>query len=158
MSIKSIISTTIAGRWASLIENPEGFPNNPSKHTCWLWTGYMAPGSGFGLAQPRAKLLGCSVNPRRILYELHTGRDPHIRSGCGHRNCINPTHMVELGSVEEISDTSSAPAPAPGGSGIDWPRTFKGMTQIDFDNITAEELAAQTGAPLEAAQRYLDER
>lgn len=157
MSIRSIISATIANRWTALIENPEGFPLHPPKNTCWLWTGYMAKGSGFGLLQPRAKLLGQQVNPRRILYELHTGRDPHVRPSCGNRNCINPTHSVEVREVEEQA-AATAPASSPVVSNINWALTFKDMHRIDFDNITAEELAAQTSAPLEAAQRYLDER
>jgi hypothetical protein len=146
MSIRSVLYFAIANRWASFIENPEGFPYQPNEHNCWLWKGYMAPGD-----RPRAKLLGQQVNPRRILYELHTGNNPHLRMTCGNLNCINPLHAKGHSEVEERVPVFTA-------SNIDWSLTFKGMHHIDFDNITAEELAAATGAPLEAVQRYLEER
>jgi hypothetical protein len=146
MSIRSIFYVVVASRWANLIENPVGFPYQPPKDNCWLWKGYMAPGG-----RPRAKLLGQQVNPRRILYELHTGKNPHLRMTCGCSNCINPLHAKDHSEVEERVPIFTV-------SNINWDLTFKGMPDIDFDNITAEELAEQTGAPLEAAQKYLDER
>jgi hypothetical protein len=149
MSINSLFLSAIKKRWTVLVENPEGFPNTPPEHNCWLWGGYMAPGTKLGPPRPRAKLLGQPVNPRNILYELYTGKTSRLKTKCGCHNCINPRHAVETSELDN-------PSPFEPKISIDsWIETLKSIP--DLNHLAAEDIAATTGAPLEAAQRFLDE-
>lgn len=69
---------------------------------CWIWTGAIASGTGYGQAHvgeiPRRK-----IGAHRALYELHRGPIPaglaldHL---CRVRSCVNPDHLEPVTRAE----------------------------------------------------------
>ncbi|WP_036281414.1 hypothetical protein [Methylocystis sp. ATCC 49242] len=165
MNVKRFLQQVIKNRWTSLIEDPTGFPDEPPRDKCWLWTGYVRPApQGYtyvngkpnkrsGFEQPEAKLLGKLVNPRHLLFAFHQNlfneETPRLKATCGNPACVNPLHTQNLGANLQASTLTVALNPAT----IDWSSIFE--TIPDATSFTPEQLAEMTGAPLDAAQDWL---
>lgn len=85
--------------WREFIENPTGFPDNPPKQDCWVWTGAVRSG------QPRVSLSGKRENPRRVLFAYHHNlfevATPRLRThDCGNPLCVNPRHTAPVNKQE----------------------------------------------------------
>lgn len=59
---------------------------------CWLWSGAMPQGVGYGTIQKDGRTLGA----HRVSYELHRGEIPrglYVLHKCDVRACVNPSHL-----------------------------------------------------------------
>lgn len=153
MIVKVLILSILKSRWTKLIDGASGFPDAPPENKCWIWKGNIQPSKGND--QPRASFLGQLVNPRHLLYGLHnnlfTEHPPRLRPTCGNSLCINPLHALPIGIVGDNS--SEVPKFDP--FKVDWSELFTtlGLSR----SLSAEEIAEQTGAPIEAAQAWLSQ-
>lgn len=66
---------------------------------CWIWTGTVNKGNGYGHASFRGSLNGVPVNgvvAHRLSYMLFVGRIPDnsdIDHLCFRRDCVRPSHL-----------------------------------------------------------------
>ena len=87
-----------------MIPNLSKFRNNYvicPETGCWLWTGYINAGSGYG----RFSLNGKSREAYRIAYECFANTIPddlELDHLCRVRNCVNPDHLEAVTHAENI--------------------------------------------------------
>lgn len=80
----------------------------PDRSGCWLWIGAIHA-EGYGVFDDQLA--------HRLMYELIVGSIPegftidHVRArGCGHRNCVNPSHLEPVTIAENVMRGDSLPA------------------------------------------------
>lgn len=70
--------------------------------SCWLWTGSINAGNGYGQFSPRH---GYQVMAHRYSYELAKGQIPEkldIHHTCHVRRCVNPSHLQAVARSENM--------------------------------------------------------
>jgi len=68
---------------------------------CWLWTGYLAGGQGYGGIEIR----GQQCLAHRVVYELLVGPIPEgleLDHLCRNRCCVNPDHLEAVTSKVNV--------------------------------------------------------
>src|SRR5258706_15074006 len=84
-----------------------------NENGCWLWLGNISK-EGYGRAsRPRGDGTYETILAHVLSYELHIGVVPegkilHHINMCGHKRCINPTHLEPL-TREEHRHTHADP-------------------------------------------------
>ena len=88
--------------WSKVDKNGPAPEHKPELGPCWLWTGSVNQGTGYGQFSPKH---GFQVQTHRYSYELANESIPDgfdVHHTCHVRRCCNPAHLAALSRAENM--------------------------------------------------------
>lgn len=95
--------------WAQVNKNGPIPEHKPELGPCWLWTGHIVTGKGYG----RIRVYGKYQKAHRVSYELFVSLVPEglqLDHLCRVRHCVNPAHLEPVTNKENGLRGTSIPA------------------------------------------------